>query len=159
MSSGVREYMLHTSAGRLMALLDAACWFANNTCTFQLGNRRSRQWETRCSPMFTSAMCVKMFDQSKSNSSSGMSWNLVSFCILLEQSWWLSFNPSLIHRLHLCRGVKLPKKCPGYNTKQSDGEVPLLLKLWGMRCTPSLPSLPGQLWFRVVAPDWVLSMG
>ncbi len=43
--------------------------------------------------------------------------------------------------------------------KQSDGEVPAMLELWGMRSTPSLPSLPGPLWPGVVAPDRALSMG
>ena len=46
----------------------------------------------------------------------------------------------------------------GYDTKQSDGEVPAMLELWGMRRTPSLPSLPGPLWPGVVAPDRVLSI-
>ena len=46
-----------------------------------------------------------------------------------------------------------PNECPGYDTKQSDGEVPVMLELWGMRSTPSLPSLPGPLWPGVVAPD------
>ena len=65
-----------------------------------------------------------------------------------------------IHWLHLCRGVRPPpNECPGYNTKQSDGEVPVMLELWGMRSTPSLPSLPGPLWPGVVAPDRALSMG
>ena len=59
-----------------------------------------------------------------------------------------------IHRLLLCRGVRPPPNvCPGYDNKQSDGEVPAMLELWGMRSTPSLPSLPGRLWPRVVAPD------
>ena len=40
-----------------------------------------------------------------------------------------------------------------YDAKQSDGEVPAMLKLWGMRSPPSLPSLPGTLCPRVVAPD------
>ena len=40
-----------------------------------------------------------------------------------------------------------------YDTKQSDGEVPAMLELWGMRSTPSLPSLPGPLWPGVVAHD------
>ena len=44
-------------------------------------------------------------------------------------------------------------ECPGYETKQSDGEVLEMLKLWGMRNAPSLPSLPGPLWPGVVAPD------
>ena len=55
-----------------------------------------------------------------------------------------------IHRLLLCRG---------YDTKQSDCEVPAVLELWGMWSTPSLPSLPGPLWPGVVAPDRALSMG
>ena len=59
-----------------------------------------------------------------------------------------------IRRLRLCRGVRLPpNKCPGYDTKQSDGEAPVLLELCGMQSAPSLPLLPGPLWARVVAPD------
>ena len=51
-----------------------------------------------------------------------------------------------IHRLRLCRGVRPPpNECPGYDMKQSDPEVPVLLELWGMRSTPLLPSLPGPL--------------
>ena len=50
-------------------------------------------------------------------------------------------------------------ECPEYDTKQSDGEVPVMLELWEMQSTPSLPSLPGPFWPRVVAPDRVLSMG
>ena len=53
-----------------------------------------------------------------------------------------------IHRLHLCRGVRPHNSCPGYDTKQSDGEVLVILELCGMRGTPSLPSLPGPLWSR-----------
>ena len=34
-----------------------------------------------------------------------------------------------------------------------------MLELWGMWSTPSLPSLSGPLWLRVVTPDRVLSMG
>ena len=49
-------------------------------------------------------------------------------------------------------------KCPGYDTKQSDSEVPVMLDLWRMRGTPSLPSLPGLLWPVVVAPNRALSM-
>ena len=64
-----------------------------------------------------------------------------------------------IHRLLLCRGVRPPHECPGYDTKQSDGEVPAMLELWGMRSTPSWTSLPGSLWPGVVAPDKALSMG
>ena len=59
-----------------------------------------------------------------------------------------------IHWLHLCRGVRPPPNVhPGYDTKQSDTEVPVMLELWGMQSTPLLPSLPGPLWPGVVAPD------
>ena len=35
-----------------------------------------------------------------------------------------------IHRLLLCREVRpYPNDCPGYNTKQFDGEVPVMLEL------------------------------
>ena len=33
-----------------------------------------------------------------------------------------------------------------YDTKQSDGEASLMLELWEMQSTSSLPSLPGPLW-------------
>ena len=35
-----------------------------------------------------------------------------------------------IHRLILCRRVRPHNECPGYNTKQSDGEVSVMLELW-----------------------------
>ena len=53
-------------------------------------------------------------------------------------------------------GQDPPNECLGYATKQSDGEVPAMLELWGMRSTPSLPLLPGPLWTGVVAPDRAL---
>ena len=37
-------------------------------------------------------------------------------------------------------------ECLGYDTIQSDGDVPVMLKLWRMQSTPSLPLLPGPLW-------------
>ena len=40
-----------------------------------------------------------------------------------------------------------------------DGEVAVMLELWGMRGTSSLSSLPYPLWPEVVTPDRVLSMG
>ena len=51
------------------------------------------------------------------------------------------------------RGKTPPNECPGYDNKQSDGEVPAMLELWGMLSTPSLPSPPDPLWPGVVAPD------
>ena len=65
-----------------------------------------------------------------------------------------------IHWLHLCRGVRPPpNECLGYDTKQSDGEVPVMLGPWGILSTPSLPLLPGPLRPGMVAPDRALSMG
>ena len=52
-----------------------------------------------------------------------------------------------------------PHEFPGYDTKQSDGEVPVMLEFWGMWSTLLSPLLPGPLWLRVVAPDRVLSLG
>ena len=34
-----------------------------------------------------------------------------------------------------------------------------MLDFWGMQSTLLLPSLPGPLWAKVLAPDRVLSMG
>ena len=50
-------------------------------------------------------------------------------------------------------------KCPGYDTQQSNSEVPIMWELCGMRSTLSLPLLLGLLWSRMVAPHRVLSMG
>ena len=39
-----------------------------------------------------------------------------------------------LHQLHLCWRVKPPhNKCPGHDIKQSHGEVPVMLELWGMQ--------------------------
>ena len=56
-------------------------------------------------------------------------------------------------------GQDSSNKSPENGAKQSDGELPVMLELWGMHSTPSLPLLPGSLWLWVVAPDRVLSMG
>ena len=37
-----------------------------------------------------------------------------------------------------------PNVCSGYDIKQSDGDVPVMLEVWEMRNTPSLPRLPGS---------------
>ena len=65
-----------------------------------------------------------------------------------------------IYQLYLCRGVSPlpPNECPGYDTKQFDAEVPVMLELWGMRSTPSLWSPPDPLCPGVAAVDRVLSM-
>ena len=72
---------------------------------------------------------------------------IISYCIFCPVSWGCR-----IHWLHLCRGVRPPpQRVSWYDTKQSHGEVPAVLELWGMRSTPSLPSLPGPLWRGLVA--------
>ena len=38
-------------------------------------------------------------------------------------------------------------------TLKSDDETPVILELWGICSTSSLPLLPGPLWFGMVAPD------
>ncbi len=43
--------------------------------------------------------------------------------------------------------------CPGYDTKQFDGEALVMMELWGKRSSPLMPLLPFPLWPRVVAPD------
>ena len=58
----------------------------------------------------------------------------------------------MILTIKLCTHDKL-------NCLKSDGRIPIMLELWGMRSTLSLPSLPGSLWPGVVAADRVLSMG
>ena len=53
------------------------------------------------------------------------------------------------------RGKPLPNECPGYDTKQSDGKVPIILVFGGIQSTPLLPSVSGPLWAGVVASHWV----
>ena len=50
-------------------------------------------------------------------------------------------------------GYDHPNECPVYDSKQSDGEVPVMLGLWGMQSTPSLLLCLGPLWPGVVAHD------
>ena len=55
--------------------------------------------------------------------------------------------------------LRRQRKCPGYDTKKSDGEDSVIPELRGMQRTPSQPSLPGPLWPGQEAPDTVLSVG
>ena len=45
----------------------------------------------------------------------------------------------------LQRGKAPPNECPGYETKQFDSDARVMLELWGMLSTPSLPLLQGPL--------------
>ena len=50
-----------------------------------------------------------------------------------------------IYQLHLCRGIApISNERPGYDTKLSDGKVPIL-EHWGMQRILSLPLLSGPL--------------
>ena len=56
--------------------------------------------------------------------------------------------------MHLCSGVRpQPNEYPVYDTKQFDGKVPVFLEFCRIYSTPSLLSLPGQVWTGLVAPD------
>ena len=48
-----------------------------------------------------------------------------------------------------------PNELSGFDPKQSIGVAPVIVELMGMRRNPLLPSLPGPLRPRVVAPDRV----
>ena len=50
-------------------------------------------------------------------------------------------------------------ECLRYDSKQSDGETPVILEFWGMQSTYLLPSLPGPRWSGVVVHDRILSIG
>ena len=58
----------------------------------------------------------------------------------------------------LQRGKTVLKDYPGYNTKPTDSEAPIL-ELWEMWSALSLPLLPGPLWPRVVVCDSIPSLG
>ena len=64
-----------------------------------------------------------------------------------------------IHRLFLGIGVWSLNECPGYVTKQSDGEVPLMQELRWMLSIPSLPLFLGPIWPGVEVHDRILSLG
>ena len=66
-----------------------------------------------------------------------------------------------VHRLLLSWGVRSTpqNECPGCNTKQSDGQVPVMLEIGVLRSTPSLPLFPSSLWPVMIEPDRVPSMG
>ncbi len=73
---------------------------------------------------------------------------VISICSLINLPSWLGLEYT-----------NCTNECPGYDTKQSDGEVLMMLGLWGMWSTPILPLLPGPLWPGMVAPDRALSIG
>ena len=78
-----------------------------------------------------------------------------------EATTWPPYHhshPPLLYKILLGKNP-LPNKRSGYDTKQSNNEAPVMLELWEMRSTPSLPSLSGPLLLVVGAPESVLSIG
>ena len=81
-----------------------------------------------------------------------LSVTLFSFSVLLISCFHYSqingtphfmfFCPNLVYPVGWSCKTPLPNKCPGHDTKQSDGEVSVMLELWGMQSTSLLPSLP-----------------
>ena len=65
----------------------------------------------------------------------------------------------IIHRLRICRGGGYSQRVSSNDIKPSNVEAPVMQELYRKRSSPSLSSLAGVLWSRVVAPDRVLSMG
>ena len=61
----------------------------------------------------------------------------------------------LRYHMHACAvdySDSISSECPGYDTKKSDIDAPVILKLWGMRSIRSVP-----IWTGVTAPNSVLS--
>ena len=75
--------------------------------------------------------------------------NIFLYCMLLSNllvSDLFSF-PQFLSLTQSAEAVEYTdciSKCPGYDTKQSDGEAPIL-ELWGMWSTPSLSLFPSPL--------------
>ena len=99
------------------------------------------------------------------NSNLSLWWGLVSYPV---HSFFRIGLPLLhspvswscrIHRRHHYRWIRLTNQCHGYKTKQFDGKAPVMLELWGMWSTLSLPELPGQLWPGEVVADRIVFMG
>ena len=81
----------------------------------------------------------------------------------------ISQTISIVHRIQLPRalntttaslqkGKTTPYEYPGYDTKQSDGEALVILKLKGMWSTSLVLSHPGPIRPGVVAPDKVRAL-
>ena len=69
--------------------------------------------------------------------------------LLIYEYFWpsrLSGGLQNIPTASLQRGKTSANGCPDYDTKQSDGEAPVMLELWGMQSTSLWPSLLSLLW-------------
>ena len=77
------------------------------------------------------------------NSPASVAYLLVAIKSMDEQAY--SAGAVEYTNCNSAEGKNLRGECLGYDTKQSDGEASVMLKLWGMRSTPSLPLLLGPL--------------
>ena len=71
----------------------------------------------------------------------------------------LIYSSPISQTASLQRGKTPPTRVLVYDTKQSDGEAPVILELWEVRSTRLLPSLPGQLFLWMLASDRVPLIG
>ena len=69
----------------------------------------------------------------------------------------LGLQNTLTAPLHRC--LDFFNECPVYDSKHSNGEASVMLKLWRMENTPLMQLFQVSLWLGVVAPDRELSMG
>ena len=81
-------------------------------------------------------------------------WSNEKYPSLCEQFSWYQ-SPGAVEYTN----SPPPQWVSCYDTKQSDGKVPVMLGLWEMWSTPSLPLLPAPLWPGMGAPDRALCMG
>ena len=139
------------------SVVDCTC---DKTLVIIIGNGwgwpEFKSW-TRLFAFFITLILLGKYESSYSPSRYGKIFGLTGiFNFVVSPVGWGCW----ICQLHLCWRVSLlSKECPVYDTKQSDGEVQVMLGLWVMWSTPSLPLLPDPLWSGVLAPDRVLSMG
>ena len=145
----------------ILFLQSQKCTFSLKNSIILIGNKVQRTWQGNWwsfNPLITKIVLLITLVIIKYCCTS---WIITIYYVTLTTnllpSWLgLSNRPTA----PLQRGKTPPSnECPGYDTKQSDGEVPVMLELWRIRSTPSLPLLSGSLWPRVVVPDRVLSMG
>ena len=93
--------------------------------------------------------CILMLNQTKQNLR-----NLIPSMMTLTYYTCPVGWGCRIHRLLLCRGVRPPPMSVlDLTLNNLYGEVPVILELWGIRCTPSLLLLPGPLWPGMVSPE------
>ena len=101
---------------------------------------------------------MKMKEKKQTLSQMCCFFSILYIRIYTAQPTGIGWGDFKICWLHLFRGVRLllSNKCLGYDIKVSGGEAPVMLELWEMQSTPSLPLLPGLLWLvRIPSMDQI----